>query len=111
MTEVLTLAEPRERQDGFGDAIAQKFQGLAERGVYEIVCRQDVPDGANVLGGRFVVEIKDKGTKEEQYKLRFVVQKHTSTEKNIVVHNTTTLAQSSVKMLVAVAAIFGIRLW
>ena len=111
MTEVLSPADSRGRSGDFDEAIANELRGLTERGVYEIVCKEEVPPGANILGGRFVLAIKEKGTEDEKYKAHFVVQGHTDTEKNILVHNTTTLKQSSVRMLVAIAAIFGFKLW
>lgn len=79
--------------------------------MYEIVCKEDVPPGANVLGGRFVLAIKNADTSDEVYKARFVVQGHTVIEKNLLVHNSTNLRQGSVRVLVAFAAIFGFRLW
>ena len=33
-----------------------------------------MPKNANILGGRFVLAIKDEGTKDEVWKARFVVQ-------------------------------------
>lgn len=95
----------------FDSAKAKELSGLAERGVYEIVCREDVPDDANVLGGRFVLAIMNADTDDEVYKARFVVQGHTDVEKNILVHNSTNLRQGSIRVLVAIAAIFGSRLW
>lgn len=95
----------------FDMAKAKELSGLAERGVYEIVCKEDVPAGANVLGGRFVLTIKNVETAEEAYKARFVVQGHTDIENNLLVHNSTNLRQSSIRTLVAIVAIFGFPLW
>lgn len=36
---------------------------------------------------------------------------HTDIEKNILVHNSTNLRQTSIRLLIAIAAIFGFRLW
>lgn len=111
ITEILHPADPRSRSGMFDTAKAQELAGLADRGVYEVVCKEDVPHDANVLGGRFVLAIKNALTAEEVYKARFVVQGHTDIEKNLLVHNSTKLRQSSVRLLVAIAAIFGFRLW
>ncbi len=109
--KVLHPADRRARSGLFDDAKAKELEGLARRGFYEVVLREDVPAGANVMGGRFVLAIKNVGTGEEVYKARFVVQGHTDAEKNLLVHNSTNLKQSSVRILVALAAIFGFRLW
>lgn len=66
---------------------------------------------AKILGGRFVLTIKNVNTYEEVYKARFVVKRHTDIEKNLLVHNNTNLPQSLVRVLVAAAAVFGFWLW
>lgn len=63
------------------------------------------------MGGRFVLSIKNVGTGEETCKARFVVQGHTDAEKELLVHNSTTLQKSSIRSLIAIATISGMRLW
>lgn len=111
VTEVLHPADIRGRSGIFDEAKAKELAGLAKRGVYKVVCKEDVPPGANVLGGRFVLAIKNVNTDEEVYKARFVVQGHTDIEKNILVHNSTNLRQGSIRVLVAIVAVFGFRIW
>lgn len=96
------------------DAKRKELSGLAERGTFEIVCREGIEKGAqrpNIMGGRFVLSIKNFGTGKETYKARFVVQGHTDAEKDLLVHNSTTLQKSSIRSLIAIAAISGMRLW
>jgi len=76
-----------------------------------VVPKDEVPSNANILGGRFVLALKDVGTKGEIAKARYVVQGHRDKEKNLLVHNTTNLRQGSIKLLAALAAIFGFRIW
>lgn len=92
-------------------AIVNELRGLAERGVYEVVRKEEVRSCANILASRIVVAIKEKGTDDEKYKAPFVVLGQPHIEKNILIRNTTTLKQSSVRMHVAIATIFGFRLW
>ncbi len=87
------------------------MQGLFDKGAYEIVIAEDVPDGGNILGGRFVLTIKNKNTGEMYYKARYVVQCHNDREKNRLVNNSSNLKQSSVRTITALAAIFGFRIW
>lgn len=89
----------------------KKASGLAERGLYEVVCRDEIPADADTLGGRFVLAIKNVKTKYELYKARFVVQAHTDVEKNILVNNSTNPRQRSVRVLIAISAVFGFLLW
>lgn len=110
VTETLHPADPRERSGMFDQAKALELAGLAERGTYEIVFKEDFPENANILGGRFVHAIKNLNTEEEVHKARFVVQGHTDL-KNLLVHHSTNLRQNSIRVLVAIAAIFGFGLW
>lgn len=73
--------------------------------------KEDVPKTANVLGGRFVLPIKNSTTKDEIYKTRYVVQGHTDVEKNTIVHNSPNLGPGSMRVIVSAAAIFRFHLW
>lgn len=61
--------------------------------------------------GRFVLTIKNQNTAQEVFKARFVVQGHPDRNKNILVHTSTNLRQSSIRKLTALAAIFGFCIW
>ncbi len=64
-----------------------------------------------MLGGQFVLAIKNKNTGEMYYKARYVVQGHNDREKKRLVNNSTNLRQISVRTITALAAIFGFRIW
>ena len=89
----------------------RKFDGLVKRGTWTVVSRKVVPKGSNILNGRFLLAVKNKGTEDEAYKARFVVQGHRDREKNLLVHNSPNIRQSSVRTLVSVAAINGFDIW
>ena len=110
-TDVLHPADSRARSGLFDSAIEAELRGLRDRGVFKVVKQQSLPQDANILGGRFVLSIKDHGTPQEKLKARYVVQGHTDADKNVLVHNTTTLRQASVRLVVSIAAILGYRLW
>jgi Reverse transcriptase (RNA-dependent DNA polymerase) len=74
-----------------------------------VTVSSELPTGANVLNGRFVVTIKDVGTEKEIYKARYVVQGHRDKEKTSMVHHNTTARQQSTRLLIGLAAIFGFR--
>ena len=73
--------------------------------------KEDVPSDANILGGRFVLSIKNKNTKEEVAKARFVVQVHRDKDKTQLVHTSTNLRHHSVRLLTALSAVFGFCIW
>lgn len=111
LTEVL---EPGDRRAGlpqFDVAKAKELEGLARRGVYEVILKENVPENANILGGRFVLAIKDKDTGKEVYKARYVAQGYKDMEKQYLVHNSSNLKQNSVRLLLSLAALFGFRIW
>lgn len=84
---------------------------MIDRGLFEVVCKEAVPEGANVMGGRFVLSTKNPGRKEELYKAPFIVKGHTDIEKHLLVHNSTTLKHHSIRILVELASIFGFEVW
>lgn len=74
---------------------------------FKVVCKEDGSPDANVLGGRFLIAIKNTETDKPIVKARFVEQGHTDVEKKMVVmHSTNTVPQYSVRMLIAIASIF-----
>ena len=56
-----------------------------------------------------MLAIKNIDTDEEIYKARFVTHGHKDREKPFLVQDTTKIRRSSIRMLVAIAALFGFR--
>lgn len=69
--------------------------------------RKDIPKHANILGGIFVLAIKIVEMDEKIYKTRFVVQGHTDTKRNMLIHASTRICQHTTGMIIALAAFFG----
>ena len=111
LTEVLEPGDPRQHDLKFDEARAKELDGLAKRCDFEIVLKDEVPEDANILGGRFVLSIKNKNTGEEIYKARFVVQGHKDADKGLLVHTSSNLKQSSIRVLLCLAALFGFNVW
>lgn len=75
ITDVLNPGNRRSYTDMPDAGKVKELAGLVERGVYEVVCKGDLPEGqtfgkifiegVNMLDGRFVLEIKDIGTEQE----------------------------------------------
>lgn len=76
VTEVLPSNDPRGNSPDFDHAKAQEITGLLDKKAFRVVLKEDLNRDANVLGGRFVLTIKSKGTDNEIFKARFVVQGH-----------------------------------
>lgn len=84
---------------------------LANHGSLKVISIQEVSPNANILEGRFVFAIKIEGTKDEIWKTRFVVQGYWDKLKILLVHNSGTVGQYSVKILVALAFTLNLRIF
>lgn len=109
LSETIEPHDPRAAL--FGDAKRKEIQGLIDRGTWKIVLKDEMPNNANVLGGRFVLVIKDGGTGNEIWKARYVVQGFRDRLKTSLVHDAATARQYSTKVLIGLAAVFGFRLF
>lgn len=78
---------------------------------FTVVCREQLPTNAKILGGRFVIAIKSKETNAPQYKAHFVVESHTDHERNLLIKNSPAVRKQSICLLLATASIFRFHLW
>ena len=111
LTETLHPMDPRSDKPEFIEAKKREVKGLIDRGKWKVVLKEEVPKYSNILNGRFVLTIKNANTDHEIYKARYVVQGHRDKDKDFIVHESKTLRQSSKKLILALAAIFGFRVW
>jgi hypothetical protein len=111
MTEIVSNSDSRAAL--FDDAKRQEILGLIDRGTFSIVtCPDDKATGKpNILPSRFVLAIKHAETGETKLKARFIIGGHRDREKPELVHVSTTVKHSSIRMLMAVASIFGLDVW
>ncbi len=86
--------DPRTSSAKMKAAIAKEITGLLDRGTFKIILRDEVPKGANVVGGRFVLAIKEEGTEDERYRARFVVLGHRDKDKHQLVHASQTCVRN-----------------
>ena len=111
LTEVLPPNAPQGDEPHFVAAKEKEIKGVQANSTYEVVFKEDVPSDAKILGGRFVLSMKNKNTKEKVAKARFVVQSHLDKDKNQFLHTGTNLRHHSVRLLTPLAAVFGFRRW
>ncbi len=89
----------------------QEIENLVRRGTWELVLEEDVPPGSNIISGSFVIAIKDVEIDNPLFKARYVSHVHRDAEKHNLVHDSTNVRQSSVRLLIALAAIMGFDVW
>lgn len=97
--------DKREDSDLFRTAKEQKVDSLLEKGAFRVVNISDIPCDANIQGGRFFWALKNKRTDREKPKPLYVPQGHKDKEKPFIVHNISTIRQSSVKVIVSTSAV------
>lgn len=61
--ELLTLENTRKLCSKFEQAKKRKMKRFLQRGAFKIVLEDEVPDGANILGGWYVLTMTLEGTK------------------------------------------------
>jgi Reverse transcriptase (RNA-dependent DNA polymerase) len=111
VTEVIRPSDTRSFDTKMKAAKQKQIRGLLERGTFKIVLRNDIPKGANKLGGRYVLTIKDSGTDREIWKARYVIQGHWDQENEIMVRSSTNVQQRSLRIIFALASNFGFKIW
>ena len=73
--------------------------------------REEVPSDANVLPGRFVLAIKSSEDGQVMFKARYVIGGHRNRMKDMMVHSATSLQPQSIRLLLALATMFGFNIW
>lgn len=111
LNEYLSIVDPRGDNPKFVTAKMKEITGLQENRVYKVIDKAQFPKRANVLGGRFVLCVKNVGSDDEIYKARYVVQDHKDKEKSRLIHPSTNLRQRSVKLITFLAAVLKFRVW
>jgi hypothetical protein len=94
----------------FDDSNRAEIFSLIDRGTFRLALREDVGPHPNIIPSRFVLGIKhESGT--ERLKARFVLGGHPGSDKKSLIHNSATLRHKSVRLILALASVFGFDLW
>lgn len=93
------------------DAKRKEIRSLLEKGTSKVILKEEIPPDANVLPGRFVLALKSSIDGKIKCKARYVIGGHRDKLKHMMVHSSTTLQPQSVRLLLALAGIFGFDLW
>jgi Reverse transcriptase (RNA-dependent DNA polymerase) len=107
-TEVIYADDPRSKL--FDTAKQKELFGLIERGTFRLVLREEAGSHPDVIPSRFVLSIKHESG-EDRLKARFVLGGHLDRDKKAQIHNTTNFKQQSIRIILALASIFGFDLW
>lgn len=109
-TEVLKKGDPRIDSPEIIIASREEIVNLIKRGLskwsYYLMDTQKMSSQH-----AFVFALKHAETGDVKYKARFVLGGHRDKEKSRMVHTASTLSHSSVRLILALAAIFGFSVW
>ena len=111
LTEIISSGDPRASSSEMSEAKKREIRGLLDRGTFKVILKKDLPRDANVLPGRFVLTIKSTEDGQVKHKARYVIGGHRGKLKKFMVHDTATLQPQSVRLLLALASIFGFDVW
>ena len=111
MTQIIEQGDVRAKSDEFAKTMRKEGLGLETRNTCKMVLRDSVLSSPSILGGRFVLELKNAGTVSELAKARYVAQGHGGIHKSYMVHNITNLRQISTRIIISVAAIKSFRIF
>ena len=111
MTEIIPTKDSRSQSPEMMKARREEIANLIKRGTFKIILKEDVPTNANILPGRFVLSLKSTIDGTIKHKARFVIGGHRDKLKNLMVHSSQTLQPQSIRLLLALACIFGFPIW
>lgn len=111
MTELLHPSDSRGQSPEAQQAKELEIINIVNRGTWTLVLEEDIPQDANVMTGGFVVTIKDVETNSPIFKARYVIHGNKDLEKDELVHNSSTLRQYSMRMIITLCDIFGFKIW
>lgn len=111
LTEIISNKDPRAFSKEVTAAKRQEIKNLLDKGTFEITLDGEVPPKANALPGRFVLTLKSIKDGKIKYKARYVFGGHKDKFKHMIVHPTSTLQPSSIRLLLALATTYEFCIW
>lgn len=105
-TEIVTQGDPRAQSWEMTAAKKAEIKSLLDRQTFKLILREELLSDGNILPGCFVMAIKSTGDGKIKYKARYVIGGHRDKYKDLMVHSTSNLQPQSVRILLALAAIF-----
>lgn len=107
LTDVISNRDERGTSKEMTEAKRREIQNLLDRGTFKVNLREEIPKDGNVLPVIFVLALKSSVDGQIKHKARYVIGGHRDRLKHMMVHSTSTLQPSSIRLLLALAAIQG----
>lgn len=111
VVNIIEPNDPRGTEDVCIDAKKVEVDGLMKRNIWKKVKKSDVPVGAIMLGGRFVMSLKNYMVLSEAAKAWYVAQGYNAIDKKFIVHDTDILRISSIRIILSSGSFLVFRLF
>lgn len=95
----------------FKEAIKKELGSLKQSGCSEEIEKRHLPTVPNILTSRFVYTLKQIGSSNEKAKARLVAQGHTDIDKPYIFHDSISMKQPSLRIIITFACVNGYPLW
>ncbi len=102
---VLHHTDPRTQSAEAEKALKNEIENLVKLETWKMILGEDVPSEANFITGSFVITIKDVETENSIFKASLFAHGNREAEKIRQVHDSGTVRQGSVRLLIALASI------
>lgn len=111
ITEIITPRDPEASSPEMTAAKKAEINSLLARGTFEVILKEEPSPNGNIRLGRYFLAFKSTEDDKIKYKARYVIGVHRGMYKYFIVYSTSTLQPQPIKLLLTLAAVFGIDIW
>lgn len=109
-TQYLSLdspkSDPRYKSSSIKQTINDEINGLLHHQAFAFVKQKSISPDANILGGRFILAIKQPRNPNERYKAIFIAQRHKEKDKDLIIHTSQTFRHRNIHLMSSIADMF-----
>lgn len=111
IVKILTPDEPSAKEAEVVEEKRREGRGLIAWEIWEIVKEENMPDDANIVDGRIVLELKNFLTPKDMAKVRYIAQGFDDAPKNMLTNDVSDLGKTSIRLLLCIDAMRALRLF
>lgn len=111
LVKIIEYDSPLVQMLDFIAAKNKEVEGMKMRKVWKKMDSSSVPENANIVGGRFVLTLKNFSTPEETAKVRYFAQGYKNSLKNMLAHAVASFRSLSIRLILSNAATLNLRLF
>lgn len=104
---VIKPCKERAKQEEFVSAEKKEPEGLIKCRIWTVCQKNEVAQDSIFMDGRFILSLKNYGTPNEKAKVKFVARRLDDRDKSFIVHDTSVLRLSSIRLVISSAGYIG----